>query len=644
MNRLRAMPAPGLEWQAGLTPASSRFGDIYFSRDGGLDQARHVFLDGCDLPEAWAGGQQFTVGELGFGTGLNFLATWALWRQSAPPGARLHYIAVEGFPLLRDELEQCLAAWPELQTFVRDLLRVYPPAQPGFHRLFPAPDVTLTLLYGEAAAMLTQIEACVDAWYLDGFAPEKNPEMWSAEVLTEVARLSRPDARLATYSVAGDVRRGLEAVGFEVHRSPGFGHKREMLKARFRGSASVPRLQPWFARAQAHTPARAVIIGAGIAGASVAHALQRRGWKSVVIDQGGALAGGASGNPAAVLLPRLTASPNLDGRFYAGAYRFLLAHLEALSFDFERCGVLQLATDAQEAARQDAVAAQGPLPEPWVRRVDAAEASAIAGVHVPHSALHFPHSGWISPRALCAALTAESDVRLGQEAATLTYDGVWRVRDELGEEIAQGEIVVLANAQGAARFAQTAGLPLLARRGQITLAPPTAASASLRTVLSYGGYITPAAQGTHNIGATFEDGDAPDVRAADHQHNLGALADAVPALGTGWDGAAISGRASVRCTTLDHMPMVGPIPARDSYLRDFADLAHGHPWARYPQATYLPGLFALTGLASRGMVSAPLAAEVLAAEICGEPWALERDLVTALHPARFIVRDLKRRA
>ena len=604
MQRLRAMPAPGLDWQKEYAP--SRLAEI-----------RQVFLGGCGLPETWTRARHFTIGELGFGAGLTFLATWALWRKTASPGARLHYIAVETSPLLKDELAQCLAQWPEIAPLARDLLRVYPPAQPGFHRLFPAPDVTVTLLYGEAADVLAQCEAEVDAWYLGGFALEKSPEIWDAAVLAEVARLSRPGARFAT--------------------SAG-----EMLRAPFRGPAPAARLQPWFARAPAKTPGHAVIIGGGIAGASIVHALERRGWQTTIIDRHGVLADEASGNPAAVLMPRLTSAPNLDGRFYAAAYRFLLAQLDTLNFPFDRCGVLQLAADAQEAERQHAVAAQGPVPEPWLRRVEAAEASQIAGVRLTQSALYFPHSGWIHPRALCAALTAESDLRLGVEAATLEHHGgVWGVLDQRGAEIAQGDIVILANALDATHFTQTAWLPLRARRGQITLAPPTPASASLRTVLSFGGYITPADGGIHNIGATFDNSGASDLRTQDHQRNLDALARALPALGE-WDSARVSGRASVRCTTIDHLPAVGPLPAHESYTRDFADLARGHPWARYPAANYQPGLYALTGLASRGMVSAPLAAEVLAAEIAGESWALERDLVTALHPGRFIVRGLKR--
>ena len=668
-GRPRALPSPGLQWQPGhkrtLAPTSVHFGDVYFSREGGLAEARYIFLDGCGLPAAWQNGDTFTIAELGFGTGLNFLATWELWRKTRPARARLHYISVEGYPLTRGEITECLDQWPELRALARGLLRVYPHPQPGFHRLFPEAadggesNFTLTLLYGEVGEVLAQLEANVDAWFLDGFAPEKNPAMWRAEVLAEVARLSHAGTRAASFSVAGDVRRGLDEVGFEVTKAPGFGSKREVLQARFRGHKATKQssLQPWFARPPAAPLQRghAAIIGGGIAGASTARALRRRGWRTTIIDKRNALADEASGNPAGVLMPRLTAAANLDGRFYTAAWRFALDMLEDISdagrpLYRDRCGLLQLATDHAEATRQSAIAAEGPLPQPLLFRVDAKEASDIAGCKLPYGALYFPQGGWLRPRELCAALAADSGIVLNVDVADLKHEnGVWRVIDTSGRVCTEADVVVLANALGAAALPTTTWLPLKARRGQITLAPPTTESAKLRTVLTYGGYMTPAHQGLHCIGATFDWVDADDLNIEpaviedDHTRNMADLARMLPGMIPLGDAALLSGRAGYRCTTLDHLPIVGPVPLQSAYVRDFAELRHGHPWARYPNAVYQPGLYALTGLGARGLVSAPLAGEILAAHITGEPWPVERDLVTALHPGRFLVRDLKRR-
>ncbi len=351
-------------------------------------------------------------------------------------------------------------------------------------------------------------------------------------------------------------------------------------------------------------------------------------------------------------MPRLTAAPNLDGRFYAGAWRFALETLEEIStagMTRGRCGTLQLATDNAEAARQGAIIAAAPLAQSMLMQLNAAEASDVAGCKIAHSALYFPQGGWLAPRNTCATLARDSPIVLNAAVSALRHqEGRWHVLGANNETLAQADIVVLANALHAASLPITSWMPLKARRGQITLATPTAHSAALKSVLTYGGYITPAHDGAHSIGATFDWVEPQDMHAApqvnpnDHTRNLDELAQALPSLMHGVDTQNLSGRAGLRCTTLDHLALAGPVPDHAAYMRDFAELRHGHPWARYADATYQPGLYTLTGLGARGLVSAPLAAEMIASQITGEPWPMERDLGTALHPGRFLVRNLKR--
>ncbi|MDX2142664.1 MAG: bifunctional tRNA (5-methylaminomethyl-2-thiouridine)(34)-methyltransferase MnmD/FAD-dependent 5-carboxymethylaminomethyl-2-thiouridine(34) oxidoreductase MnmC [Rhodospirillaceae bacterium] len=649
------LQSPRLTWLPHRTPFSERFGDIYQSREGGLAETRHVFLDGCGLPSAWRDARSFVIGETGFGTGLNFLSTWDLWRKTKRADGRLHYIAVEGFPLSHDELRECVERWPELRQVGQGLLRAYLHPQAGYQRLFlDGGRVVLTLLFGEVLEMLSALEAHVDAWFLDGFAPEKNPEMWRPEVMAELARLSRPGARLATYSAAGDVRRGLAGVGFDVVKTPGFAPKREMLRATFRGHETSERLQPWFARAPVGLTrgGHAAIIGTGLAGTHAAVALQRRGWKTTLIDRHAAVAEEASGNSVGVLMPRLTAAPNLDGRIYAAAWRMMLDHLETyadagIAIGRDRCGVLQLAVHSQDDERQAAIAAAGTVPEPLLFRVGASEASDIAGQTIPHGALYFPQGGWLNPKLLCEAAAKTSRMALGATAASVRRTGgVWEVLDEAGACIASADIVVFAGGMHTVAIPQLSWLPLAARRGQITFVAASARSAPLRSVLGYGGYLTPAHRGRHCLGATFDWTDdafgAQAVQDDDHERNFADLAATLPSLAQTLTSTAVDGRAAIRCTTPDHLPVVGPVPDQAAYLKDFAELRHGHAWARYPRATYQSGLYVLAGLGSRGLVSAPLAAEILACHVSGEPWPVERDLVTALHPGRFLVRDLKR--
>ena len=637
----QGIASAGLVWDEG-TPASSRFGDVYYSRGEGLAEKRHVFLAGCGLPEAWRGTASFTICELGFGTGLGFLATAGLWAETAAPGARLHYIAVEGHPLTPEELRRSLAPWAELSPQAEALLRVYPPPAPGFHRLHLAGRITLTLLCGDAAAMLSQAAVSVDAWYLDGFAPSKNPGMWSAPVLREVARLSRPGARLATYTAAGQVRRGLQEAGFAVELTEGYGRKRDMISARYTGTAPKPS-EPWFAPAPAAAKGRAAIVGGGIAGTAVAAALARRGWDCTLIEKRAALARGASGTPAGVVMPRLTAGPSLDGRIHAGAWRYAVNHWASRPF-YTPCGVLQLAADAADGERLRVIAESGVLAAQSLELLAPGAASDMAGVALPFSALLFSGGGRIDTAAYCASEGGDAEILFGRGMTALTpANGRWRLMEN-ARAICDAEVVVFANAGAMAGFSQGAWLPLTARQGQVTAAAASPESARLRCVLAYGGTITPSRDGFHHLGATFNP-PAPgaaedDVNDRDDARNIGQLARVLPDLARGLVPAA--SWAGVRWTLPDHLPAVGPLADAAAFTRDYAPLRHGQHWVNYPPAAYEQGPYLMAGVGSHGLALAPLCAELLACHITGEPWPLERDLVAALHPSRFLRRDLKR--
>jgi tRNA 5-methylaminomethyl-2-thiouridine biosynthesis bifunctional protein len=205
-------------------PFSERFDDVYFSAAGGLEETRHTFLLGNGLPQRWRYAEHFTIVEAGFGTGLNFLATWQAWSESARAGARLHYVSVEKHPLSPVDLGRIWASWPELATLARELIGVYPPPVPGFHRLHvDGGRVALTLLFGDATAMLERLDTRADAFFLDGFAPARNPDMWTDALFAELRRVAATGATLATYSVAGGVRRGLTNAGFRVEKRAGYG-------------------------------------------------------------------------------------------------------------------------------------------------------------------------------------------------------------------------------------------------------------------------------------------------------------------------------------------------------------------------------------------------------------------------------------
>ncbi|MDB5454150.1 MAG: hypothetical protein JWO33_2728, partial [Caulobacteraceae bacterium] len=303
------MPDPfaPLDWTETGAPRSTTFGDIYFSSQDGLAESRAVFLQGCGLPREWAARSDFTVAELGFGTGLNIAALLYLWSRTATSGARLHIFSVEAFPLRAEDAKRALAAWPELGAAAEALLSAWPSPARGFHRLdLPGFNATLDLAVMEAEPALRAWTGRADAWFLDGFAPASNPDMWTEAVMALVAQRSNPGARAATFTVAGAVRRGLQAAGFEVDKQPGHGRKRERLEARLQGSPTSLR-----------RPASVAVIGAGIAGASVARALRAQGVEPVLIADDSQA---ASGNPAALVAPGLDASGRAAARLYAQAF------------------------------------------------------------------------------------------------------------------------------------------------------------------------------------------------------------------------------------------------------------------------------------------------------------------------------------
>lgn len=607
-----------LDWQNGL-PFSSRFGDVYFSADSGLEETRHVFLQGNRLAQRFAAlsaGESFTIGETGFGTGLNFLCAWQLFVQTAPPGASLDFFSIEKFPLDDDELRTALTLWPELQA--QALLQCWHRRVPGWNRWsFAGGRVRLTLAIGDIAEVLPQLQdGAVDAWFLDGFSPAKNPEMWGAPVLAQLARASRPAATLATYTSAGWVRRGLLQAGFAVERVPGYGHKREML------CGTISPLSAEKGRGQ--TPQTAIVIGGGVAGCAAAHALAARGVAVTLLERAPQLASAASGNLRGILHARFGAGNDPLPNFVLAAYGHALALLdEVLPVDGElraECGLLQLNFSPNENKRM-ARLAEREWPAHLLRFVDAAQATALTGMEMAHGGLWFPGGGWLVPPALCARLAndARIELRLAHTVETLTQtDAGWRAAGCDGQGGAwaiEAEAVVVCCAHSALALQQFAHFPLTPVRGQVSLLPATAASQPLRAVVCGDGYCVPVLDGVHVTGAThaFND-ESLEVRVSDHADNLAKLAAHTPALREALGEVAIEeldGRAAVRCSAPGSMPLVGEVQ-----VGLYCSLAHG----------------------TRGLLSAGLAGETVAAMVCGQLPPLPEPILSALAPRLRVTR------
>ncbi len=647
-------PYAELDWDEHGQPLSRQFGDVYFSRNDGLGETRHVFLQGNALAERFAAlpaGGRLTIGETGFGTGMNFLCAWQLFTQTAPADARLHFVSVEKYPLSSADLKKALALWPGLAPWSAQLLAQYVAINPGFQRLvFDGGRVVLTLLVGDVLEQLPPLEARIDAWFLDGFAPAKNPAMWTPELFTELARLSAPGATLGTFTAAGFVRRGLIAAGFAMHRVPGYGHKREIMRGRFEGQPAAE-AAPWYARPpRPHGDRRAVVIGAGIAGCATAASLAARGWQVQLVERHAEVAREGSGNPQGVLYLKLSAHGTPLSQLVVAGFghtRRLLPNLRP-GEDWDACGVLQLGFDAKEQARQQQLAEA--FPPSLLRALTQSEAEAVAGVNLGSGGLLFPDAGWLHPPALCRWLASQPGIELKTHSEALEiqrHDGQWQVRAASGL-LAQAPVLVLANATDSLAFAPTAWLPLKRIRGQISRLPATPASSALRTLLCAEGYVAPARHGEHTLGASF-DFKACDLEpsAAEHRSNLALLEEISADLATRLDAAhldptTLQGRAAYRCTSPDYLPLVGPLAEAEAFQQAYAALRKDARLRPDTPCPWLEGLYLNLGHGSRGLVTAPLAAELLAAWLEDEPLPLPRAVAEACHPNRFLLRRVVR--
>ncbi|RCS58027.1 FAD-dependent 5-carboxymethylaminomethyl-2-thiouridine(34) oxidoreductase MnmC [Parvibium lacunae] len=668
-----AQPAPdiaAIDWSQ-TQPHNQQFNDIYFSTVDGLAETNYVFIQHNQLLARWhrlPSHSHFTIIENGFGTGLNFLCAWQAFLAQAPADSHLHFVSTERYPLTRTDLQQALQLWPSLSLESAALLSQYQLPSRGFHRYHFAQDrIHLTLLVGDMNQLLPQLQAQADCWFLDGFAPAKNPDMWSPTLFQEMRRLSKPGATFATFTSAGEVKRGLQAAGFDVQKVPGYGRKRDMLCGYLPDQTSSD-ARTW--RATCRPPQSVAIVGAGLAGCHAAAALARYGWSVSLFEQGQAVASAASGNPVGVLYARLSTQLKEQQLQLRALSKFILQGLEyssrlllglapanttgtaATAPTSTPAGVLQLAFNDAELSRAQGILGAG-LPTNLVQWVSAAQASELAGIEVRYPGLFYPQAGWTSPPYWCRALTQHTQIQTHLTttavelcvsaagvaagvtaglAPSLIINGQsqWEVRCKLAETNGFGyrsrhDHLILANAHEANLLLGKQGLPVLPMqylRGQITQFPALPASQPLRTVLCAEGYCAPASAGWHTCGATFDKSERDlSVRSADHLQNLMALAQlspalsqsAAPYLGAGTSAPALQGRAAFRCATPDFKPIVGWL-AQPNELPLGLTLAHG----------------------ARGLITAPLSGESLVDSLLGLPHCLSQTMQESIDPMRFM--------
>lgn len=687
-NSAANLNRPDIFWDEEGQPKSQEFDDVYFNTDSGIDESRYVFIQPSQLQTRWQKRQDakeqssFTLVETGFGTGLNFLLTWLEWQQfraSNNHGTQvqaqaqnslqhLHYISIEKTPLDKQQIAKALALFPTLKPLVDPLIAQYPLLIKGFHSLqFKDQNLTLTLIFDDVSDALPQLNGPIDAWYLDGFAPAKNPGMWTNELYCSMARLSKENTTVATFTAAGDVRRGLIGAGFKLNKVPGFGMKREMMNGFFMQSQGpLPNIfeetKPWLI--PTIQPIKNVaVIGAGIAGCSTAYALARRGIKVTVMDTHG-IATEASGNPQGAMYAKLAAGEATHSNIYIQGYlqslRWLHQQLEP-GDGWDNCGLIQLASSEKEAKRQQKFVENTHYPEQLLHPISQQQARDISGVSLNCGGLFFPEAGWVSPQRLCQELLKHPLISFEQtHVKKLTHieapnqkENSWQLHCQSihGESIEEFSHVIIACANKSQQLLAGSYLPTKSIRGQLTYLPSDTNSptSKLKTVLCGKGYIAPANNGSLCLGASYNiKDDEPNMRLVDHQKNFNYLDDfgeefkALHQKLNQLDAQSYPGRTGFRCTTPDYLPMAGPLFNEPKFDTEFTAIRKN--LARYPRksANFMNNLYLNIGHGSRGLTSAPLCAELVASYICGENFQVAKDHAEALLPGRFYIREMVR--
>ena len=644
MKTVPIVPAQ-LEFNAQGLPYSAAYGDVYHPLAGAYAQAQHVFLAGNGLPQRWSGRDRFVVLECGFGLGNNFLAVWDAWRRDPERCAQLHFISIERHPLTRADLARAHEVSP-VPDLARALINAWPPLTPNLHRLvFDEGRLQLLLALGDVADQLKEIVAQVDAFFLDGFAPAKNPQMWQARLFKSLARLAAPNATLATWSAARAVRDGLTTAGFEVCLAAGSGGKRDITLARF-APRFAPQRVPVRGAARAITERRVLIVGGGLAGCAAAWALAEQGWRSVVFDRHAAPAQEASGNPAGLFHGIVNPQDGAHARFNRAAaleaQRVVAKAIADHGVAGSAKGLLRLNMATADVAAMQAALDRLALPSDYVQALDAKAAGKRCGLQLQHPAWFYPGGGWVDPAGLARACLerAEQQTRFagGVVVNALRRSGSdWQLLNAQGQVIDEAETIVLANAGDALRLLGQSDWPIEALRGQISMLPAHHLALP-RIPISGAGYLLPELNGRAWFGATSQAGDLdPAVRCADHVDNLARLATL---RGAALDVAAteLQGRTAWRWSSNDRLPVVGAVPE--------PGLANSASALRLDQPRFVPrqsGLFVFTALGSRGISWSTLGAQVLASSISGAPSPLEASLLDAIDPARFVTRAYRRR-
>ena len=641
------------------TPVSDKFDDVYFSNQDGLAETHYVFLEGNQLWERWVNYQEthFVIAETGFGTGLNFFAVTTLFRefrQKHPdsPLKRLYFTSFEKYPLPLDALQQAHLAYPQFSHLAQHLQQYWLNPIQGCYR-FHFDETTLDLWFGDVAENLPQLgdymNSKIDAWFLDGFAPSKNPDMWNEQLYQQMFRFTKQQGTFATFTAASAVRKGLESAGFNIKKRKGFGKKRECLSGQKTHKKLTALSAPWFHSQPANLKEQDIaIIGGGIASLCTAISLVKRGAKITIYCEDEQTALNASGNKQGAFYPQLSDDNERNIRFYIHAFAYGHQFLQwaiqqQIKFEHEFCGVALCAYNDKAESKLNKIAKLN-LPSDLYQSLNQTELSEKVGLPLPFRGGFIPQGAWLAPRQLVQhtfAFLEKQGVQIKtlQKVTALSQtENGWQITTAENKTFCH-EVVVLANGHKLTDFEQTQKLPLYPVRGQVSQIPTSANLLKLKTVLCYDGYLTPVdqAKASHCIGASHvRDNATREFSLTEQQENQQKIQQNIPEEWTKEvDTSGNLARVGVRCSVRDLTPMMGAVPHFSAQQVQYQNLFNLRRRKQpIEQAANYPNLYLIGALGSRGLTSAPFLGETLASLIYGEPLPMSEDLIHNLMPNR----------
>ncbi|AXR67253.1 bifunctional tRNA (5-methylaminomethyl-2-thiouridine)(34)-methyltransferase MnmD/FAD-dependent 5-carboxymethylaminomethyl-2-thiouridine(34) oxidoreductase MnmC [Leptospira mayottensis] len=649
-----------LSWKNNLTPVSDRFDDIYFSPENGLEEAKHVFIGGNDLPNRWRNSNiqnSFCILELGFGTGLNFFTTWKEYLEHKNR-FRLHFISVEKFPLRREEISKAISVFSELEEIKEEFLSSYQDLIPGMNYFqFLEGKIHLTLFLGDVADALYEISGKVDAIFLDGFAPSKNPEMWKEPTLRNLKNVSKSGTTFSTFTVARTVRDSLSAVGFTLEKRPGFGRKREMLTGKYSNhpsetKESIPKEKPWCKRSDPESQIKtAAIIGAGIAGSALAYSLSKRGIQVFLIDPSG-IANETSGIPRAISHPHLTKIPGPISLFTLRAFRYALSFLSSFADkdQFGKVGLFHGVTEEMSSERFRKSIENHKLTEEIASWKPNDFDFHKDNLFNKELGVFFQSGFWTQPGSISRKCADQSGIELIRDTAnSFERTGTsWKLGLKKSDQEIFANSIIFCNSYLIGKLVSSLFegediFPINKVRGQLISLKETESSSRIPNILCAEHYLTPSVQGEHILGSTFDEFDLNlEPRKEDTDLLLQYVQTKYPTLGFD-SNCVLSEKTGFRAQTPDRFPIIGPIfdpkVFRETYKE--IDLPRNRN-KKFPNLKTIPGLYVFGGLGSRGVLSSFLGAEILASLILGEPAPVEFSILESLHPARFLYRRVRK--